>query len=612
MKINLPAHTAVETDNLKIKDIPLGYLNAEFNDYHLNTVIEKDFLSTKNYKLQPYDEFDESEICVFDENGNSAAINLKRNGNVYNFLPDDFEEFTPQRFYCALNVKHDITFTNDRTFDLSVRVDSYGIYENLSTRLLSIFGDAYKRGTCPANIMINGGSMTTDSMFYDIYEGDNVDFVFIESDDGTMYLDHSKPEGDFEGTVEIEVNNESERIIDLTQLTAVENKNVWLIVNSFEDLLYASTNYSDQIVVDNPVTVNKIDFETPGMVPRFFTDKTLSDTFFDYTQHYISDAILVLSYPNRGSVIVSHADLFSSANIQAASSLIYETLIYVYTHSYKNVESGITWITDEPVDYSAFQQKRLNRSHGKLNLNQMLEQAGVKANDAYNILSVTTSNGNVIFSGMSDNGDMKFTKISGRNEPTKTAEQISYFTTKGTVVLFKQESNVEWIEEKILITEKISGSDVYVQIQPYKNSKYKIFTTQMQELKIPDNRFKYFLVTKPVLPPMTNTFELILESDYDEETHGIKIAEVSVKSNFVTQLNDMRILGGGLPEIFDDDYNLIDIGNALGRPYCKSFTLIIRLPKKFEVYKDRIQTEIDKHISTGDYPILIFEDRNNF
>ena len=134
----------------------------------------------------------------------------------------------------------------------------------------------------------------------------------------------------------------------------------------------------------------------------------------------------------------------------------------------------------------------------------------------------------------------------------------------------------------------------------------------MQELKIPDNRFKYFLVTKPVLPPMTNTFELILESDYDEETHGIKIAEVSVKSNFVTQLNDMRILGGGLPEIFDDDYNLIDIGNALGRPYCKSFTLIIRLPKKFEVYKDRIQTEIDKHISTGDYPILIFEDRNNF
>jgi hypothetical protein len=70
----------------------------------------------------------------------------------------------------------------------------------------------------------------------------------------------------------------------------------------------------------------------------------------------------------------------------------------------------------------------------------------------------------------------------------------------------------------------------------------------------------------------------------------------------------MRQLGGGLIEEAKDDYDLLDIGHSNGRPYRKSNTLIITMPKKYEQYKDKILQALDKYKVGEDYPVLFFED----
>ena len=52
---------------------------------------------------------------------------------------------------------------------------------------------------------------------------------------------------------------------------------------------------------------------------------------------------------------------------------------------------------------------------------------------------------------------------------------------------------------------------------------------------------------------------------------------------------------------------MIDTGSLKGRPFRLGSTMIIKLPKRFEQYKSILESELQKHISSGDYPILIFE-----
>lgn len=585
MKIHLPKHTVVESEHLNIKDIPLAYVNTENNVYHANIVLENDFKLGCRRQIRPYDKFDDPNICVLDKTDRMVELRLREHEGSYVFLPDNVLEFTPQNFYCDINLWHKMTFSNDYNFDIQISVDSYRADETLSARLLGIFGDAYKRGKCPPNILINHGSMLPESLFYDSEK--SADFVFIESTADIKYKD-------------------SDTVIDLNSIVDAK-RNIWLAIDNLGDDLYKSN--SKTVEVYNPAVFNKNSYPYNGVeIPIF--DSMLPITGFEYRDvFFIANSIIVLGKQNKGYIIISSAEILDEQNINALTPVIYETLIYVYTRSYKTVRSRTTWITDESVTYSAFQKNKLNANHGAINFDQLIFQNGLRLSDYYSILFIKCNNPNVIFTGMTNDGNMKFQKAGDDVDPVKTPNQISCLTAKGTVIIYEPTSQYDWIEDPIMITERISNSEIFIQINPCRNSRHRIYTTAAQELKIPDNRFRYVLCAKPVTPPLTSVFDLILESEYDKSLHGIKIAVISVNAKLNTELTDLRILGGGLPLNSSDDYNLIDIGNALGRPYSKNSVLIIRLPHKYAVYKDRIQHEIEKHISAGDYPILIFEKR---
>ena len=88
--------------------------------------------------------------------------------------------------------------------------------------------------------------------------------------------------------------------------------------------------------------------------------------------------------------------------------------------------------------------------------------------------------------------------------------------------------------------------------------------------------------------------------------NGVKIADISIVKKSIIKTYDLRQLGGGEASSVVN-YEMIDEGNILGRPYRRGGVLIVKLPKRYESYKNLIQAELDKNINSGSLPILVFE-----
>ena len=102
----------------------------------------------------------------------------------------------------------------------------------------------------------------------------------------------------------------------------------------------------------------------------------------------------------------------------------------------------------------------------------------------------------------------------------------------------------------------------------------------------------------------------VFEEDY-EKSLGIKLFTIKVSQTpDAINVTDMRQLGGGLVEDEPDNYNLMDIGHANGRPYRKAGTLVFTMPTKYKEYEDVILKAINKYISASDIPVILFEDKN--
>ena len=104
-----------------------------------------------------------------------------------------------------------------------------------------------------------------------------------------------------------------------------------------------------------------------------------------------------------------------------------------------------------------------------------------------------------------------------------------------------------------------------------------------------------------------SNYSLVESGKYDAKKDGYKVAEIRVIPHFQIHTVDVRVRGGGLAVNEPDNFNMIDIGNVYGKPYRVGSTLIIRLPKRLSKYEDEIADAVNKHISAGDYPIIIFE-----
>lgn len=579
MKIYPSFHNVRETDKVQPKDIPLSYIS---ND-HIETeiVVAKEPIASQGNKTSsamPYESFDSADAYLFDEHGERihSATMMQRVGDEYLFVPQNAIEFSPTRFSFNVLVKKDMTFYNDKNYNIKVAcVDGESV---LSERLISIFGDAPRRGLSPLNVSINNQDVSIESLHNSSFEEN--DFVFIESNDGIHY-------GGSNEKIEFDA------ILD-------SHTNIWLSVKEFGDMIEDTDK--EEFELGSAYVYRDIVYKIPSYGKHFnmeITNEDFPDTEYEYLNQFNGECpILLLEKQNKGYILVAHESFFK--DVAQNVRLIYEILIGTFLNAYYRTPEKNIWITDSVVDYIALKESRFGMNHERVTLDEMLYNVDCDIGPEHMLLEVWTSSPEVIFQGITKDNVLLFAKVGLSRDPRKEEDFISVYTTKQTVMHYKKQS-INKMETDLEVVPIYEETGNYISIQPYRSTSLKIFSKEEQLLRVPEEHLEYILCCKDSI------FKLVPARFYNPLTDGLKMATVKVIQNRVVKNYDMRILGGGLPEDCEPNFNMLDIGHIEGRPYRIGSAMIITLPKRLEPYKELIEKTVQQHISSGDYPIILFE-----
>ncbi|MCY7866127.1 hypothetical protein P8918_13445 [Bacillus spizizenii] len=577
MKIYPSFHNVRETDKVKPKDIPLSYLSTD--SVETEVVVAKEPAvsnGNKSSSAMPYEVFDSADTYLFNEHGErvDVATMMQRIGDDYCFVPQNATEFSPTRFSFSVLVKKDMTFLNNKNYNIKIGCVDSGM--ELSSKLISIFGDAPRRGLSPLNVSINNQDVSVESLINSSFEEN--DMVFIESDNGFCYGD-SEMEIDFDA------------ILD-------SHTDIWLSVKSFGSMI-EDTDASEFTLGSGTVYKN-YQYKIPGYNKRFNMELE-NEAFKGYRFINLFDGecpILVLEKENKGYILVAEESFFK--NVAENVKLIYEMIVGTFmTTYYRSPEKNI-WITDTAVDHIALKESRYGLNHEKVTLDDVLYNTNYDIGNEYGLVEVWTSSQDVIFQGVGKDKSILFMKTGLSPDPKKTEGYVSTYTTKQTVMQYKKET-INKVESDLIVTPIYQETGNYISVQPYRSTTLKIYSKEEQILRVPEEHNSYVLSCKDSI------FKLIPENFYNPLTDGLKMATVKVIKNVVTKNYDVRILGGGLPEGEAPNFNLLDIGHIDGRPYRIGSTMVITLPKRLEPYKSIITEAVNRHSTSGDYPIILFE-----
>ena len=593
MKINIPNVSIKETNSLQINDIALSYVNTQDEEYYLETNINENFLKESKVPINPYSEVPDQNVFLFNDNNEIVTnIELKRLGNKYIYEPSNMIEYTPTTFNCNVLIKKNMSFKNNENYNLKISVIEDSNELTYSTELIKIFADAYRRNIAPANISVNNKSLKPESLISSSLN-DN-DFIFAYSVDGVNILDKDN------------------KVIDVNIVDLLNNHvNVWLSVDKFDETLIKQEKF-DKIIIhgQNTVLYNSKEYKQNTNikdVQYFIFDTSKRHKQYEgneYKYNYFANSVLIIEKQNSGFLIVTPS--FVLNDLTSNVKLIYETLFQVFLKAYYLSKTESSWITNEPVDYMAYLNTKLNTYHKSINLKKLLENENYNIYNNFSLINVTTSNDEVRFKNLNSNGYLYFYKTNKNIDPIKKKDEVSFLTTKQTVINYHKE-NIFYLETKFNFTYNIDNGVVYITVLPYYSSSNKIRNNTKQTLVLKDSNIPYYICTKETTSQVESMFTLIRSSDYSYDQHGYILCTINLKTKRTTKIYDIRVQGGGLPLNQKNNYNLIDIGNPYGRPYRVGSTMVITLPKKCEEYDVYIKKEIDKHISSGEYPVIIYK-----
>lgn len=599
MKINLPKHNIIgrskkdleDSRNLEfvgLKEISLSYINTEETTRQPRVSIEDGYLQSFRKYVRPYDSFSDADTYMFDKNNNIIKGTMKRVNETYYYEPANQTEFTPMQFKVYLEAQRRERFRNDRNYD--IKVSAIEVTENQSfvNNLISIFADKYKYGECPPNIRINGGAKSELSLIEQSYETAN--FVFIQSDDG-IHLGDRTESGD-----EIDFDY----ILD-------NHTNIWLSCKDYQDrfkTVSANSAYSElhmsSTVLYNYDTyrVARSQMEVWDQEQEFIEDQ--SNGRYEY--EYLNEAILIIHKVGKGYIIVT-PDWFIN-DLKETGLMVYEAMMKCYLSAYYKSREATMWITDEPVDYLSYHEDKFNRRHNIVRVEELMLDHDIRYED-YSISGVVTDTKLVSFLGVNEQHELLFVKMGGQTDPEKKIHELSFYTTKHTVINYAQE-DISLVEVPIDIEVSVTGTAAYVVVQPFVSSSKKIHTSSTQTFKITDFTTQYALFVNQGSTDIENTFSLV--DRRENPGSGLtQVAIIAFDSTSETVACDTRIMGGGLPDDQPEDYDMLDIGHINGRPYRVGSTFIVRVPKKIKTYEERIRRELDKHVAAGDEYVLVFE-----
>ena len=387
-----------------------------------------------------------------------------------------------------------------------------------------------------------------------------------------------------------------------------DNCNIYIVNSTYGNkILYNKPKIFD---VAKPVLFNQSEYVIEPSWDIFNHDLEMSlfpRATYDYIKLTINHTPILIMQDrlNFKTILLCGKEIFTEPRL---IQFLAENIVYAYSIGYHRIpektDSYInTFISNNLIDYYYSLNNRLNMKHPQINLDKDIASLTSLDNHDYKLVYVETTNENVIFDYATPSRDIYFKKVID-DEPKKDNNESLIYTVNQELKFI---DNVDYslfnIEQLPSIRYNYDKEKLQLIIGQYYSSKYNIAKSEETIINISNIKTNYSLY-------MTNTGILKDQRFYilpvDEPSNDIKVADIIIKLDTKIEPTDTRIIGGGSSKF--DNYEYIDTGNILGRPYRIGTSMVITLPKKYESHRDQLQEQIDKHISSSEAAVLLFKD----
>ena len=588
MKIYQSPHTVAQKQKRNYLDIPISYIQKDYYPESIVVDLNSDFAMEIRKPIVPYQEFSSSKFLAFDENSQRQSLELRYQNNKYTYLPDGIE-FVPQTFEAKFLLKRKENYLTSTTYRWNVGFMNTPSVSNDILHIISIFGDAARYNMAPKNIEVNDKTNNINDFIINDY--DNLDFLFVSN---------------------YNENNVTIQSLDFEALFSTP-KTIWILFDDTEAQRYfiettdsyTTTFESEHIPYGQEQTVDKTTYnyraasshDIQELLNLGYRDITDEIFFYGNLQPFI-----VYEKPNSGYIIISPKQVIENSKFNY--KIIFNTMMTAYLHGYKISNNISSWITDEPVMRIGTPQNIYNKTHETLLFKDYLDYDDEIYQ--YDIESAIISNNNVSYVNM--NNFKLYFITNEKKDPIIPGNYISMKNHHGSVFCFNQENNLFLIEPHVKIQTLIENNNCYITVFPFVSSSKQIIVDKIHKLKIKDVSKKWYLIILPIQNNDTSDVILMSEDDYDlQSSNSYTIAEITINLKGEISATDIRIMGGGLPLNYTN-YDMMNIGVPQGKPYRMGVGGIIKLPKKYEPYDDKIKQAVTTYKVAADMFYIIYTD----
>lgn len=561
MKIYLNKKQIADKTLLDENDISLSYLNSI--SVYQDTIIkynEELLKLNKKRAINLYEKVDKNKL-FFKENNMPAKLNkdylIDIDGKIDVLNSSKKASYRPTVFGYKYVLERTLPFESNKEYN--IKIDYTGM-EHVQDLLKTI--------TIPNNVHLKNTK-------------ENPDIKYFE--DEKVYLENMKNGG------------------------YQDNCNIYIVKSSYANkIIYNKPKIFD---VRKPVLFKQSEYVIEPAWDIFNHDLEMSlfpRATYDYIKITIDHTPILIMRDrlNYKLIMLCGKEIFTEPRL---IQFLVENIVFAYTIGYYKVpeksESYLnSFISNNIIDYYYSLNNKMNSNHPNINFKKDVSKSNF-IDLSYKLVDVFTTNNDVVYDYVDYSNNVYFKKLVN-DEPVKdNTDSLIYTTNQELKFIDKVNYSLYDIEQLPNISYKYDNDKLNIVVSPYYSSSLNIAKNEKTDIIINDINKNYVLYMRKTSVFNDQNFYILEEN---EKSTDIKIADIIIKLSNNIIPTDVRVIGGGSSKY--NNYDYIDTGNIHGRPYRVGTSMVITLPKRYEPYRDQLQKQIDKHISSAEAAIIIFKD----
>ena len=561
MKIYLNKKQIADKTLLDENDISLSYLNNI--SVYQDTIIkynEELLKLNKKRAINLYEKVDKNKL-FFKENNVPAKLNkdylIDIDGKIDVLNSSKKASYRPTVFGYKYVLERTLPFESNKEYN--IKIDYTGM-EHIQDLLKTI--------TIPNNVHLKNTKENSDIKYFE---------------DEKVYLENMKNGG------------------------YQDNCNIYIVKSSYANkIIYNKPKIFD---VRKPVLFKQSEYVIEPAWDIFNHDLEMSlfpRVTYDYIKITIDHTPILIMRDrlNYKLIMLCGKEIFTEPRL---IQFFVENIVFAYTIGYYKVpeKSGSylnSFISNNIIDYYYSLNNKMNSNHPNINFKKDVSKSNF-IDLSYKLVDVFTTNNDVVYDYVDYSNNVYFKKLVN-DEPVKdNTDSLIYTTNQELKFIDKVNYSLYDIEQLPSISYKYDNDKLNIVVSSYYSSSLNIAKNEKTDIIINDINKNYVLYMRKTSVFNDQNFYILEEN---EKSTDIKIADIIIKLSNNIIPTDVRVIGGGSSKY--NNYDYIDTGNIHGRPYRVGTSMVITLPKRYEPYRDQLQKQIDKHISSAEAAIIIFKD----